>query len=72
MLLKRSNRLRSSPESLLSRGPSTGDSGRKKMGVMDTKKNEKSTPLIKAVEALLSMINTQITTTQSKINQLRL
>lgn len=41
------------------------------MGVMDTKKNEKSTPLIKAVEALLSMINSQITTTQTKINQLR-
>jgi len=41
------------------------------MGVMDTKKDEKSTPLIKAVEALLNMINNQITDTQKKVNQLR-
>jgi RHS repeat-associated protein len=41
------------------------------MGIMDTKKDEKSTPLIKAVEALLNMINNQITDTQKKINQLR-
>lgn len=41
------------------------------MGVLDNKKDEKSTPLIKAVETLLNMINTQITNTQNNINQLR-
>lgn len=65
--LPRLNNLKSSLSSRL--GGLYNDAGI--VGIMDTKKDEKSTALIKAVEALLNLIDNQITTTQNKVNQLR-